>query len=167
MAIHAEPQQTQVPTSCYHIPAYYLDTFLNGNDGREIARCIGYGSIDLNQYFQTLVDKKNQSIDVTLATIEKRPEWLLHFAKSKYANVRLRVAKNEHATVEVLRLLAQDSDLKIVQTTIKHRNFAGEALAEFSENTTSSIIERVDRLQTIKWTELCDFFVMPELPEEV
>lgn len=157
----------RLPVSYYRIPAYYLESLLAGKDGKKIANCLAHGSIDLEKNVSRLIEKNNQSIDVVLATIEKRPEWLLHFAKSKYANVRLRVARNEFSTADVLRLLAQDTDHKIVQTTLQHKNFSGDVVEEFSERTSSDIVSKVDRLNTATWGELCDFFTMPELPEEI
>jgi hypothetical protein len=160
-------QKRRLPHACGRIPVYYVETLLSGDDNKTIAWCLERGFIDLDKHFLTLVQKGNQSIDTQLASTENRPEWLLHFAQSSYSNVRLRVARNEFATPDALRLLGRDGDKKVVQAAVQHKNFPADAAQELSERTTSAFIDKLDNLNSAKWQDLLDFFSNQDLPEEI
>ncbi|RSZ60708.1 hypothetical protein HF313_18590 [Massilia atriviolacea] len=145
--------QKNIKALCLVLESHSVDKGFVARWGSDLM-ALGHQSIDLRIMDQYAVDA------ATMGPI------LDKFATSKYATVRLAVARHEHAGPDALRLLCTDRDEKIAKAAASHKQFPGDALELVAQHEEARQGDRLDRLETLGWKELGDFLGNPDFPAE-
>jgi hypothetical protein len=170
-------EQRQLP-SFHHswgkLPAYYVRKLIAEKNIKALCLVLESHMVDKGffaRWGSDLLAFGHQSIDLrimeqsTIEAAQMRPV-LEKFATSKYATVRLGVARHEHVGPDTLRLLCTDRDEKIARAAAAHPAFPHDALDLLAQHEEQRQGERLDRLETLGWKELGDFLANPAFPQE-
>ncbi|NHZ93174.1 hypothetical protein F2P45_29800 [Massilia sp. CCM 8733] len=156
------------------LPAYYIGHLIAEKNIKGLCLVLESHTVDKGffaRWGRDLLAFGHQSIDLrimeqhTIGAERMRP-LLAAFAGSKYATVRLAVARHEHVSPDTLRLLCIDRDDKIAKAAAAHKLFPHDALDLLAQHEEERQGERLDRLETLGWKELGDFLGNPDFPQE-
>lgn len=156
------------------LPAYYVRHLIEQKNIKALCLVLESHMVDKGffaRWGSDLLAFANQSIDLRImeqATIDAASMHALldTFAASKYASVRLAVARHGHASPQALRLLCTDRDDKVAKAAAAHPAFPDDALELVAQHEQERQGERLDRLDTLGWKELVDFLGNPDFPAE-